>query len=118
MANGGEHVACVGVVGWLARRTRRPKSFSSQVAEAVIPCRISRDRGFELRRAALVLVDDGFVTFRRCPLKHDVISPTILTPNPQPTAVGLVLSRRFDLVDDQHGFGSQLRIKFQTELFL
>jgi hypothetical protein len=66
MADGREHVALVGVDGWLAWRTRRPTSFSSQVAEAVIPCRIPCDRDLELRRAALVLVDDGFVTFRSC----------------------------------------------------
>jgi hypothetical protein len=62
MADGGEHIAFVGVDGWLAWRTRRPKSFSSQVAEAIIPCRISGDRGFELRRAALVLVDASQVS--------------------------------------------------------
>jgi hypothetical protein len=59
MADGGEHVARVGVDRWLARRTRRPENFSSQVVEAVIPCHVPCDGGFELQRVALVLVDDG-----------------------------------------------------------
>jgi hypothetical protein len=58
VADAGEHVACVGVDRRLAWRTRRPKSFSSQVAEAVISYRIPGDRCFELRRAALFLVDE------------------------------------------------------------
>ena len=62
MADARKHVAHSGVDGWLARRTRRPEGFSSQVSEAVIPTRILVNRDPELRRAGVVLVDGGFVT--------------------------------------------------------
>src|SRR5687768_17184831 len=64
MADARKHVAHSGVDGWLARCTDRPKSVSSQVTEAAIPIRICRDRGSELRRAGVVLVDDRFVTLK------------------------------------------------------